>query len=160
MIAFHGLFPWHWPDSRTEVKGQVFVFAQPQPGTIEMDIQPKPASLSKIEARDWYNAQVAKIDAVEQTMRQAGKTQQEIFEVTTEMRNQAKQLARDLMKDRRAAARLDKESPIKPKEEYLEKYGGDYEKAIEASKRANAQVNKRIEELRKERESKTHERHF
>lgn len=119
---------------------------------IEMDIQPKPASLSKIEARDWYNAQVAKIDAVEQTMRQAGKTQQEIFEVTTEMRNQAKQLARDLMQDRRAAARLDKESPIKPKEEYLEKYGGDYEKAIEASKRTNAQVNKRIEELRKERD--------
>lgn len=118
----------------------------------EMDIQPKPASLSNIEARDWYNAQVAKIDAAEQTMRQAGKTQEEIFEVTTEMRNQAKQLARDFMKDRRAAARLDKESPIKPKEEYLEKYGGDYEKAIEASKRTNAQVNKRIEELRKERD--------
>jgi len=120
--------------------------------SLEVDIQPKPGSLSIIEARDWYNAEVAKIDQIEQGMRQAGKTPQEIFEVTTEIRNQAKRLARDYMKDRRAAARLDKESPILPKEEYLAKYDGDYEKAIEASKRTNADVNQRIEELRKERE--------
>jgi hypothetical protein len=119
---------------------------------LEMGIEPKPGSLSNIEARDWYNAQVAQIETVEQEMRMAGKLPQEIFEVTTELRNNAKRQARDLMKDRRAAARLDKESPILPPEEYLTKYGGDYEKAIDASKRTNSEVNARIERLRKERE--------
>jgi hypothetical protein len=135
---------------------------KPGSGRIQDDLpemqhpeMPKSHSLSNIEARDWYNAQVAQIDTVEQEMRQAGKSAKEIFEVTTNFRNKAKQQARDLMKDRRAAARLEKESPIKSPEEYLAKYDGDYEKAIEASKRANPDVNRRIEQLRREKEGQT-----
>jgi hypothetical protein len=40
--------------------------------------------------------------------------------------------------------------PPKTPEEILQKYGGDYEKAIEASKRTNPDVNKAIEDLRRE----------
>ena len=40
--------------------------------------------------------------------------------------------------------------PPKTPEEVLEKVIGDYDKAIEASKRTNKEVNQRIEELRKE----------
>jgi hypothetical protein len=138
--------------SEESIAGEVKSGEIANPEAFEMGVQPKPGTLSNIEARDWYNGQVDQINAVEQAMRQTGKTPEEIFQVTTELRNQAKQLARDFMSDRRAAARLDKESPILPPEEYLAKYGGDYEKAIEASKRTNAEVNKRIEKLRKERE--------
>jgi hypothetical protein len=52
-----------------------------------------------IEAREWYNARVAQIDAVEQQMRAAGKTSKEIFEATTQLRNEAKLQARELMQD-------------------------------------------------------------
>jgi hypothetical protein len=108
--------------------------------------------LNIIETRDWYNAKVAQIDNIEQQMRKEGKSIKEIFETTTELRNQAKEEARDLMKDRRAAKRLEIESPLKTREEILAKYGGDYEKAIAASKRTSPIVNEKIEELRKEKE--------
>ena len=51
-------------------------------------------------------------------------------------------------------------------EEILAKSRGNYEKAIAASKRTNADVNRRIEELRKKKEERrkkdkpTHEGHF
>ena len=120
--------------------------------TFEVGVEPKPASLSNIEARDWYNAQVASIDVVEQTMRQTGKTPQEIFELTTDLRNQAKQLARDFMKDRLEAEKLERHYPVKSREEILARYGGDYEKAIAASKRTNPEVNQQIEKLRAQKE--------
>lgn len=121
---------------------------------------PAPGSLSNIEARDWYNEQVGYIDRIEQQLRRDGKSAEEIFNVTTNLRNHAKQQTRDLMRDRRAAARLDKESPIVTPEKYLAKYNGDYEKAIEASKRTNPEVNKRIEELRKGKEQNHNEGNF
>jgi hypothetical protein len=120
----------------------------------EMNIEPKPGSLSNIEARDWYNTQVAQIEAVEQEMRQSGKSSKEIFEVTTDLRNQAKRQARDLMKDRLEAKKLDRHYPLKSREEILAKYSGDYEKAIAASKRTNPEVNQEIEHLRAQKEQK------
>lgn len=117
-----------------------------------MNVEPKPGSLSNIEARDWYNTQVAQIEAVEQEMRQSGKSSKEIFEVTTDLRNQAKRQARDLMKDRLEAKKLDRHYPLKSREEILAKYSGDYEKAIAASKRTNPEVNQEIEHLRAQKE--------
>ncbi len=38
-------------------------------------------------------------------------------------------------------------APLTP-QEYLLKYGGDYEKAIEASKRTNSTVNRMIDDMR------------
>jgi hypothetical protein len=101
--------------------------------------------LTDIQARDWYNARVAEIDAVEQQMRAQGKTAKEIFETTTRLRNEAKMQARELMQNQELAKSL---PPPKIPEEVLQKYGGDYEKAIEASKRTNPGVNKTIEERR------------
>ncbi len=114
---------------------------------------PAPKSLTDIESRDWYSAKVAQIDTIEQQMRKEGRSAKEIFEVTYDFRNQAKQQARDLMKDRESAKKL----PAMPtKNEILAKYDGDYEKAIEAAKRTNSKVNQTIEEMRK-RKDLTHE---
>jgi hypothetical protein len=115
---------------------------------------PEPKSLSNIESRDWYNAQLAKIDTVEQRMRKEGKSSEEIFEQTTQLRNEAKQIARDIMKDRARAAMLDKFFPIPTKEEVLARYGGDYEKGIAASKRSNPTVNEQIEQERRAQEGR------
>jgi len=104
-----------------------------------------PRSLTNIQARDWYNARVAHIDVAEQQMRAAGKSPKEIFETTTRLRNEAKIQARELMQDQALAKSL---PPPKTPEEILRKYGGDYEKAIEACKRTNPKVNKAIEEMR------------
>jgi hypothetical protein len=79
-------------------------------------------------------------------MRAAGKTPKEVFETTTQLRNEAKLQAREPMQDQARAQSLPR--PMTP-EEVLQKYGGDYEKAIEASKRTNSEVNKAIEELRR-----------
>jgi hypothetical protein len=79
-------------------------------------------------------------------MRAAGKTPKEIFETTTRLRNEAKLQARELMQDQALAQSL---PPPKTPEEILQKYGGNYEKAIEASKRTNPEVNKAIDELRR-----------
>jgi len=106
---------------------------------------PAPRSLSDIQTRDWYNSKLDEIDAVEQQLRAQGKTAQEIFERTLEMRNQAKMQARDLMQNQDLAKSL---PPPKTKAEVLSKYDGDYEKAIAASKRSNAEVNKSIEARR------------
>lgn len=114
--------------------------------------QPKPGTLTNIQARDWYNAKVLEINTIENEMRSANKSAKEIFERTTELRNEAKQRARDLMQDRVTAERLAKDRPLKTKYEILVKYDGDYEKAIEASKRTNRDVNKYIEDLRKQKE--------
>ncbi len=130
--------------------------AMSKPGDLGGDAglakNPAPRSLSRIEARDWYNAKVAQIGEVEQQMRQEGKLAKEIFETTTNLRNEAKLQARELMKDRRMAKRLEIESPLKTTEEILAKYGGDYEKAIAASKRTNPIVNEKMDQLRKEQE--------
>lgn len=102
--------------------------------------------MTNIQARDWCKARVAQIDAVEQQMRAAGKTPKDIFETTTQLRNEAKLQARELMQDQALAKSL---PPPKTPEEILQKYGGDYEKAIEASKRTNPEVNKAIVDLRR-----------
>ena len=57
----------------------------------------------------------------------------------------AKQMARDLMANRAAAESL---PPIKPPEEHLQKYGGDYEEVLQAVKRTNPSVNAAIEARR------------
>jgi hypothetical protein len=53
--------------------------------------------------------------------------------------------ARDLMKDQALAKSL---PPLKTPQEILQKYGGDFEKAIAAAKRTNPDVNKAIDEIR------------
>jgi hypothetical protein len=106
---------------------------------------PAKGSLTDIQARDWYHAKLAEIDKVEQEMRAQGKSTKEIYETTSPMRNEAKQTARDLMQNRGVAESL---PPIKSPEYYLEKYGGDYEKALEAVKRSNAEVDREIEARR------------
>jgi hypothetical protein len=53
--------------------------------------------------------------------------------------------ARELMQDQALAGSLP--APLTP-QEYLLKYGGDYEKAIEASKRTNSTVNRMIDDMR------------
>ena len=118
----------------------------------DVENEPKQGSLTNVQARDWYNAKIDEIDAIEGTMRKAGNSAEEIFEATTKLRNEAKIRARELMKDRELREKLEKDNPIKPSEEILAKYGGNYEKAIAASKRTNLDVNRRIEELRKEKE--------
>jgi uncharacterized Zn-binding protein involved in type VI secretion len=107
--------------------------------------EPAPRSLTDIQARDWYNAKVAEIDKVEQQMRADEKSSKEIFETTTQLRNEAKMRARELMKDQDLAKSL---PPPKTSEEVLAKYGGDYEKAIAGSKRTNPGVNKLTEDRR------------
>ncbi|MFA6208159.1 MAG: hypothetical protein WCT03_06975 [Candidatus Obscuribacterales bacterium] len=118
----------------------------------DVENEPKQGSLTNVQARDWYNAKIDEIDAIEGTMRKTSNSAEEIFEATTKLRNEAKIRARELMKDRELREKLEKDNPIKLSEEILAKYGGDYEKAIAASKRTNADVNRRIEELRKEQE--------
>jgi hypothetical protein len=113
---------------------------------IEVDIEPKPQSLTAVQTRDWYNAKVNQIDAVELQMRLEGKTSKEIFEVTTNLRNEAKLKARELMEDQETAQSL---PPIPAANEILEKYHGDYEEAIKASKRTNKGVNRTIEIMRR-----------
>jgi hypothetical protein len=115
----------------------------------EVEIEPKPQSLTAVQTRDWYNAKVNQIDAVEQQMRLEGKTSKEIFEVTTNLRNEAKLKARELMEDQETAQSL---PPIPTANEILEKYHGDYEEAIKASKRTNKGVNRKIEIMRREGE--------
>jgi uncharacterized Zn-binding protein involved in type VI secretion len=106
---------------------------------------PPPQSLTDIQARDWYNAKIAEIDGVEKRMRLEGMSSKEIFETTTELRNEVKLKARELMQDQELAKSL---PPPKTKEEVLAKYGGDYEKAIAGSKRTNRDVNAAIEDRR------------
>jgi HTH-like domain len=106
---------------------------------------PAPRSLTDIQARDWYNNKVAETDAIEQQMRAEGRSSKEIFERTTQLRNDAKMQARDLMQNQELAKSL---PPPKTPEEVLNKYGGDYEKAIAASKRTNPTVNQTIEDRR------------
>ena len=112
----------------------------------QVDIEPKPQSLTAVQARDWYNAKVNQIDAVEQQMRLEGKTSKEIFEETTKLRNEAKLKARELMEDQETAQSL---PPLPTADEVLEKYHGDYEEAIKASKRTNKGVNRKIEIMRR-----------
>jgi len=78
-------------------------------------------------------------------MTAAGLSAKEIFEATSPMRNAAKQTARDLMSNGAAAESL---PPITTPKEYLAKYGGDYEKALEAVTRTNPTVNVIIEARR------------
>lgn len=113
---------------------------------------PTPGSLTNIEARDWYNAKIIEIDNIEQQMRSQGKSAEEIFDTTTQLRNEAKQQTRDAMKDRAEAKRLERFYPLPTRNEVLAKYGGDYEKAIAASKRTNPDINRQIEQLRKQGE--------
>ena len=101
--------------------------------------------MTDVHARDWYNLRIAQIDTVEQQMRSAGKSIKEIFVETSPLRNAAKQMARDLMSNRPLANSLPK---INPPEYYLQKYGGDYEKALAAVKRTNPRVNAEIEARR------------
>lgn len=117
--------------------------------TFGVDIQPKPQSLTAVQARDWYNMQVNQINVVEDQMRLEGKTSKEIFEATTNLRNEAKLRARELMEDQETAQSL---PPIPTADEILEKYHGDYEEAIKASKRTNPGVNRKIEIMRRKEE--------
>ena len=123
-----------------KIAGQIAALAQAKP---EAAVAPR--SMSAIGARDWYNAKVAELDGVEQQLRGQGRTAKEIFEETIRLRNEAKLQASDLMKDQGFAESL---LPPSTPEAILQKYGGDYEAAIRASKRTNPQVNKAIEEQR------------
>jgi hypothetical protein len=98
-----------------------------------------------LRTRDWYNARVAEIDSVEQQMRAQGSTAKEIFETNTQLRNEAKIQARELMQKQALAQSL---PPLKTAEEILQKYGGDNKQAIAASKQTNPGVNKSIEARR------------
>jgi hypothetical protein len=60
--------------------------------------------------------------------------------------NEIKMQAREFMSDRVEAAKLP--PPTSPAD-ILKKYDGNYEAAIEATKRSNQIVNERIEQLRK-----------
>jgi hypothetical protein len=103
---------------------------------------PAPRSLTDIQARDWYNDRVKEIDAVEKRMREQGVSLQKIYEMTTDLRNKLKLKTRELMQNEALANSL---PPPKSAEEILKKYDGDYEKAIEAAKRTNPDVNRVIE---------------
>lgn len=106
---------------------------------------PAPRSLTNIQTRDWYHAKLEEIDGVEASMRAEGKSSKEIFETVTKMRNDTKLQARELMQDQDLAKSL---PPPKQADEVLAKYGGDYEKAIQASKRTNVNVDAAIEKSR------------
>ncbi|MBA4075885.1 MAG: hypothetical protein C0508_12660, partial [Cyanobacteria bacterium PR.023] len=56
----------------------------------DVENEPKQGSLTNVQARDWYNAKIDEIDAIEGTMRKAGNSAEEIFEATTKLRNEAK----------------------------------------------------------------------
>ncbi len=75
-------------------------------------------------------------------MRKQGSSSKEIFEVTTDLRNELKMQAREFMANRNLAESL---PPPKKADELLKKYNGDYEAAIAASKRTNQKVNQTIE---------------
>ncbi|VVE54596.1 hemagglutinin-related protein [Pandoraea fibrosis] len=106
---------------------------------------PAPRSLSDIETRDWYRKQIDKIDDVENKMRNEGKSLRDIFYTTSRMRNEAKAMAREFMKNREVAETL---PPILSPDAALAKYNGDYELAIQATKRTNKNVNESIEKRR------------
>ncbi|MBP9090795.1 hypothetical protein KBI23_07165 [bacterium] len=55
----------------------------------DVENEPKQGSLTNVQARDWYNAKIDEIDAIEGTMRKAGNSPEEIFEATTKLRNEA-----------------------------------------------------------------------
>ena len=103
-------------------------------------------SLSNEEVRQWYKDRLAEIDKsldknapLEQQARQAHA-----------MRNEYRTRARELMKDRAEAARLDREHPHLTWEEAVRKYEskgytGDevYKQIIGSSQRSNSEVDKR-----------------
>ena len=101
----------------------------------------KKHSLTKDETRDWYNKEVDKIDTnVKPNKENATKISNE--------RARLKREARDLMKDRKAAAKLEKDKPAHDYSYYENKYkkegysGKDlYEKIINKSKETNSKVN-------------------
>jgi hypothetical protein len=103
----------------------------------------KKHSLSKDETRDWYNKEVDKIDTdVKRTKENAEKISNE--------RAKLKRKARDLMKDRDAAAKLDRDYPVQDFNYYKNKYSNPphnlsgeklYDKVIGKSKTTNSIVN-------------------
>ncbi|MBK9445234.1 MAG: hemagglutinin repeat-containing protein [Betaproteobacteria bacterium] len=106
---------------------------------------PEPRSLTNIQTRDWYNAKMEYIDAVESQLRANGASSKDIFEVTTRLRNEIKVQAREFMADQELAKSL---PPPKAPEDILRRYGGNYDDAIAASKRPNENVNQEIERRR------------
>ena len=120
--------------------------AEPAPSSASAaPVEPQPRSLTDIQARDWYNGELAKIDQLEAKMHAEGRTVEEIFWKVSPLRNTVKMQARDLMQDQELAKSL---PPPTPPEEVLKKYNGNYEAAIAASKRSNTRVNKEIEDRR------------
>ena len=102
------------------------------------------ASMSNLEVRTWYNQQLRKLNTKVEF------TKENAMALSAE-RNTLKATARLMMKDRKAAAALDKTDPIQPFQHYVEKYttegySGDnlWQKIITGSAKPNAGVNERF----------------
>lgn len=102
---------------------------------------PDPRTLTDIQARDWYNSRIDYIDSAEAYMRSQGASSKDIFELTTNLRNELKTQAREFMENQELAKSLP--SP-KTADELLKKYNGNYEAAISASRRTITIVNESI----------------
>jgi hypothetical protein len=99
--------------------------------------------LSNEQARLWYNEQLAYLDT-------SGPLTRETAERVNASRNELKQLSRNLMADRQAAALLDVERPLLSLDYYIDKYSAQqfsgtslWEKIINSSTTPNSSVNRK-----------------
>ena len=117
----------------------------PRPANItEGTVNPKPGSLSDVEARQWYLNQEAKIKSMIDTTKPLEQQARQAFN----LRNQFRTQARELMSDRALAESLYKTDPNMTWQQVVERYSnrglsGDslWQEIINASTRSRASVN-------------------
>ena len=116
----------------------------------DVDAPPPPASptvanMTNKQVRDWYNAELDNMNVNVKYTEANAKS-------IVSQRSKLKQAARDKMSDRDAAAKLDKDFPIRDYDYYKNKainegLEGDaiYERIINSGNKSNADVNKKYE---------------
>jgi hypothetical protein len=109
-----------------------------------VDDIPKNYTLTKVEARQWYNAQVKNINTKLAPTR-------ENAEYIYKIRNALRRKARDIMANREAAAFLDREYPLESFEYFIEKYtkqgySGEelWRRIMEGGRTPNKAINKKF----------------
>ena len=110
---------------------------QPQTPSKPIPKAPKPASMTNIEARNWYVNNVRSIGQMIDKTKPLEQQARQAFN----LRNQFKKDARAAMSDRAMADRLDSGEPSMTWNAAVTKYGGDWQRIIDASMRTNPGVN-------------------
>ena len=112
----------------------------------------KNGTMSNRQAREWYNEQLEKLKLPNEATEASAKEM-------VNKRNALKLQARDLMKDRLARKKLDKEAPIQDFDYYVKKYQEQgyegkalWKRIIKGSKTPTPKVNKKFNIHKKEPE--------